>query len=354
MSQKKKLSKLAKLILIGSFLCVFLLVFFLSLKKSEILNSPLPLFYEESGRTNYRVCLKDNNDYPKKCLDPGMTYIASLIDFLDVDFNYNFNIDEEVNTEYSYYISAEVKVFERKDASKIIYEQEVKLVDPQTLSANETKEFNISQNIKLNYDVYNDLVRAFKTNHNVVADSHIVLKLYVETTNSNEKIIKPIRTSNVMSVTIPLTESQIEVALSHKSINNRIEYGLSDKKEVNYAFLALAVVSGLTSAGLLVMFAYVLIKSTSKKTLYEKYIARILRQYDDIVTEAVTLIDEDAYEIYDIKTFEELKNICDRLDKPIIFTEGVLKSEVVRTWFSIIDNDILYRYVVRSDEDRFN
>ena len=350
MNHKNKLSKIAKLLIFGFSALIFGFLFFVSLKNSRLLDEIMPLYYSETSFLDYQVCLKENSDYPKPCLDKNMNYIASLIDYLEVDFSYTYEIDEKMTANYNYYIDAEIKVYDKSNTSKIIKTETVMIVDNKSFTANDLKKFDIVEKVKINYSEYNDRIRAFKANYNLVAASDVTLRLHVENSSTNEKYENPITNSSVMSVVIPLTENRIDITMNYRDINNRVIINSNDKIEINIIFAGLTVVCALAIAGSLGLFTYNLFQSKVKKSTYEKYIAKLLREYDDIITEAVTLIDEDAYEIYDIKTFGELKNISDRLERPILFTEGTLNTGVKRTWFSLIDNEILYRVVIRSDE----
>jgi len=85
------------------------------------------LYYKEDSNVNYLVYLKENDYYTSKYLTKGMKYIASLIDYIDINFNYNFKMNEQIKYSYSYYIEADVKVFEKGNTSNVIFEKRNKL-----------------------------------------------------------------------------------------------------------------------------------------------------------------------------------------------------------------------------------
>jgi len=350
LNSKKKISKIGKLLAFACLSFAFVLLFSFSLKSSHLLEKVKPVSYSEISFLDYKVCLKENTHYVDDCLGKNMSYIASLIDYLDIDFNYSYSIEEIVDVNYSYYIDAEITVFDKANPSKIIYADTKKIIESKSFTENNTNEFNVVEKVKIDYGEYNDRIRAFKSDYNLVASSNVTLKLYVQNSSTSDKYENPIDNKAVMSVVIPLTENRIDVAMDHRDINNKKIINEDAKVELNAIFVVLMAVFAFGAVSSLSLFVYTLFQSKVKKSGYEKYIEKLLREYDDIITEAVTLIDEDAYEIYDVKTFGELKNISDRLERQILFTEGTLKSGVKRTWFSLIDNDILYRVVIRSDE----
>ena len=58
------------------------------------------IHYDEKSDLDYKVYLKEN-DYFGRYLGKNNQYIASLIDYVEADFNYKLSIDEKID--YSYY-----------------------------------------------------------------------------------------------------------------------------------------------------------------------------------------------------------------------------------------------------------
>ena len=82
---KKQLFKRIRIFIILVFLVVTSFVISNSVKKT------ITLSYKENSNINYLVYLKPNDYYiDQPYLSKGMQYIASLIDYVDVNFNYNF------------------------------------------------------------------------------------------------------------------------------------------------------------------------------------------------------------------------------------------------------------------------
>ncbi len=149
-----------------------------------------------------------------------MKYIASLIDYIDIDFNYEFKMNESVIYDYDYYIEADVKVFEKGNPSNVIFEKKNKLVRDSVSANQESLDFNINENLKINYGEYNDLIRLFKTSYNIIADSTLTLTLYVNVEGKYEKFEELIKTNNSMNIVIPLSEQMLNIEMDYKDINN--------------------------------------------------------------------------------------------------------------------------------------
>ena len=88
MHQKKRRKHKIKLGIAGTILIVLaavLILTYFKLSKNEY-NT-----YTEKAKVNYKVSLKENEFYQDKYVDEKSTIIASLINNIDVDFNYKMN-----------------------------------------------------------------------------------------------------------------------------------------------------------------------------------------------------------------------------------------------------------------------
>ena len=96
----------------------FLLVLFIaflaisaySLTKAVLFENEKIVSYKEKGNLDYSVCLFDNDFYEQKCINKDMKYIASLIDKVRVNYNYQFDINDNVNMVFNYNIKARLVI----------------------------------------------------------------------------------------------------------------------------------------------------------------------------------------------------------------------------------------------------
>ena len=77
--------------------------------------------YSERSSITYSVCLNDNDYYKGQCQSSGMQYISTLTKSIPVVFNYNINYSSAVNYKLDYYILGKTIIYDRDDASKILY-----------------------------------------------------------------------------------------------------------------------------------------------------------------------------------------------------------------------------------------
>jgi len=122
----------------------------------------------------------------------------------------------------------------------------------------------------------------------------------------------------------------------------------------NYVYLGCAIVSGFIALSLLIQLILVSSKRKRNRTPYQKAVDKILREYDDIISESDTIIDpyETEYQYIDCKDFKELKDMALNTGRQIIFSELKELGKPHRSWFYIIDeaNKMIYRTSIRSDD----
>ena len=100
---KKKYLKYGIVILLSIIFFAFgLMLFFRSYKNYEIDI----IEFQEKGNVDYKVYLNENNFFEQPFLGPGQAYITTLIDYIDVDFKYNFSTKDNRSGDYVYYINA--------------------------------------------------------------------------------------------------------------------------------------------------------------------------------------------------------------------------------------------------------
>ena len=81
-------------------------------------------------------------------------------------------------------------------------------------------------------------------------------------------------------------------------------------------------------------------KTSPKKTLYDLTLAKILREYDRVIVNSKKIVNMDG----DVKSFNELLDVRDNIEKPIIFSE-VHKG--LKSIFIVKTSNETYRYVLK-------
>lgn len=345
----KQISKRSKKILTQKFflsLALFVIAI-ITFLLSVFIPQPDGLGYKENSNLDYKVYLKKNDYYETPYLGKNMQYIASLIDYIDVNFKYNFDINKNIDYEYKYYIEADVKVFEKAKPSNVIYEKKENLLEDVVKDEQDSKNFSIDEDLKIDYAKYNNLIKKFKTEYSLAADSNLTLTLYVSVNGNQDGTDYPIKANDNMQIIIPLTEQMVNVNMNYKEANDSGQVEQQNKVDVNKILLYISI----AFAGLFVLMFINTVKFISRadggKTYYQRRVEKILRDYDRVVVKlkkAINISEND--EIIEVVNFEELLGISDRLCKSILFMET---DESEKGWFIIKNGNEIYRYVIEEN-----
>ena len=104
-----KLSKNIILFLGLLAICFIFLVKAFTVEEQKVIN------YKETSNLDYKVYLKENEFYEEEYLTKDKAYIATLIDKVKIDFNYNFDIEEFVDLQFDYKIFAKLIISDEQD-----------------------------------------------------------------------------------------------------------------------------------------------------------------------------------------------------------------------------------------------
>ena len=153
--RRRKIVAYICVIAVISIVFLTLLMFYISSTKDYYVS------YDETSDIDYKVYLKDNDFYEKNYLEKNNQYIASLIDYIDADFNYKLSMDDKnVDYTYSYKIDAIVNVKEKNTNNSLYYTTE-NLLEELNYTSNAETNVDIDENVKIDYNHYNDLIKRF-------------------------------------------------------------------------------------------------------------------------------------------------------------------------------------------------
>ena len=345
---KKKENLLLKFCCCIFFSCFFVIIGCKFITSSLSVNTNEKLHFQEKGNVKYSVCLKDNNFFEDECLNSNMSYVASLIKNIPLDFNYQFNgnFDNIVNS-VDYEIIAKL-IIENNDTKTKYYEKEY-ILTPKTTDyvKNNKTLYNLNKKVNIDYEYYNSIANNFKSQYGI--DSQSYLEVYLNAYNNVDSEYKDIPTSAHISVQIPLSQKAIEIKFNTQEINKSIDKFITSKSVVINSYLKFIV--GIISLFLSIIFLYftfgIIKKYTKTISKYDKFINKILKEYDRLIVETSTFPNEKDYTVLLINNFNELVDVRDNLHSPIMFYN--IKEHKMSKFYILNDNN-LYLYIVNSKD----
>lgn len=302
--------------------------------------------YSQYGNVDYKVCLKNNNFYTQNCLDKNMSYVSTLIKNVALTFDYDLSTSKDLDIKTEYEVDAKLVISNTDNTSKY-YEQKY-ILKPKTSEgiAKINNEYRISQNVDIDYDYYNAIASNFKSQYGVETNSYLEVSFQVYHTNSTTEDVKVTSPSPVV-LNIPLSQKSININMASSGINKQetqnIESSIFTLKNIICLFigvisLIICLISSLKVAKMLSL-------TKEKKNNYDKFIEKILREYDRLIVETSTLPKFNKYYVTKVNSFGELIDVRDNLRLPIMYYE-VAKHQKCHLY--ITNNKNLYLLTIKA------
>lgn len=352
---KQKKSKRKRGIYLGYYSrLIFNVILFLSLvvtsyifiNKSIVIQEAKNVSYEEHGNADYKVFLKDNIYYEDKYLDKNMSYIANLIDYISVDYNYKFKADTLFDGEYSYKIRADLEILNAENKT-LFFTKKYDLIKEKTFTIENQNEYNIVENIKIDYDHYNSLANGFKSSYGVDTESNLIIYLDIYRNIDQNSINNPnINGNGTIKLTIPLSEKAINIKMDSMEINNKnVITSLDDYYLEDIKYLIIGIISLIVSLYLFIKIVKRLSRLSISPTDYDKTLKKILNQYDRLIVTTSSMPNLEKNNIIKLKEFVELLDAKDNLHKPIFFIEVTPHQ---KAYFFIQDDDNIILFTLKN------
>lgn len=328
---------------------VCLILIFVVLSSSSLLiytnrNKDYYVSYDETSNIDYKVFLKDNDFFNNNYLEANKQYIASLIDYINAKFSYNLLLEEkDVTYKYTYKIDALVEVKE-KGSNYSIYNNTISLLKQKEETTSQ-KEVTISEDIEIDYNYYNNLIKKFVNVYELEnVESTLTINMYVRVIGSCEEFINNDTKESIMSLTIPLTTKTVGIDLSDNLIdskNNVLECKTTYSN--NFIFIILgSIFSFITLCLTILTFKYI-IKTRTAENIYERELKKILNNYGSYIQTIGSDFDFKEYQLLKLDNFTDMLEVRDTISQPILMRENKDKTGA----YFIIPSSTKILYVYR-------
>ena len=324
---------------------VFAILAFFCFNETLSFGSKDNISYNEKGNIDYKVYLKENDYYNKPYLDKGMQYIASLINTIGLDFNYEIHSTEDLDYNYKYKVTADLLVTDRNDPSKVVYERPETLIEEKEVDVKDNN-FVINEDVDIDYGKYNEYVNSFKSDYALNVESNLIITLDVITTGKADNVDKPLNTNNDLTIKIPLSEQTVDIAMETDELNNQGSLGGTNSLTVESPIILVSgIVFTIASLILLIISIYLYVTSREEKDIYEKEIKRLLKTYDRLIvtSQRPSIKEKDFAKVIRVTSMEELVDAHESTKQPIIYYE-VVPGE--KSFFVIMHEDTLYKLTI--------
>lgn len=327
-----------------SFIIIFTLCT-ISLFKAFKVKEEKVIEYNENSSLDYRVYLKRNDFYENDYLGKNLSYIASLIDHIDIYFNYNFDISEKIETDFTYDVVGKLVIAD-STGSNVFFEKDYTLIKEKQAKLINNNSYNLSEDVVINYDEYNDLANKFKVSYGVDTSSSLKVYLNIKKKSTSDLDKINIDEVNNMSITIPLSEKAINIKLDYNEINSN--KSIIEEASIsidNIVLIIVSIILFIISIAILLRLLELLFASRIKMTKYDKYVNKLLREYDRLIVESSFCPEFEQYVMFVVKEFKELLDVRDNIKLPIMYYNV---SPHNKCYFYIQHENNIYLYILKA------
>lgn len=310
--------------------------------KQDKNNSKALLSYSSKGTLDYKVYLKPNDFISSPYLESGETYILNLIKYIKINSTYNFNSSSKTKVKGSNKLVAKLKVYYKESSNR---ESNPEIMKKEKVLNQKIINFdNVGYSFKNEYNLYLDeylkILKDFQDQIKISVEGF--LEISSETLLNGEigGIKYDSLYSNIMK--IPLSGSVVKI--ENESPEDKTNYVYENELvKSNKMVMAFIIIANIVCFVCICFLLKKLFKFTNHSE-YDRTLSKILKTYDEIIVNTNNILDINKFNIIEIPEFKEILNLSRELLLPIMNYEVKKGKE---TWFYVIKNNILYRFVVK-------
>lgn len=331
---------------ISSLIAIFTIMAFVCLYGHKVNSQAIYIEYRENSDVDYKVYLKENDFYEEEYIGKDQSYIASLIDKVVANFDYEIKMDaDNVDYKYSYSVDAQLEVFDN-EFDKPVYNPVDVLVKEKTYEHKSSEKLSISEQIEIDYEQYNkkaeDFVKAYEL---TAVDCSLIVKMHISIISKCDDLSAANRNNYTVSLTIPLSHKTTEVKLvsSIPTAENKLlacNNAASNSLTFKATAIAMFILDVLSVIALVVFLAI----TKDENVDYASKVNKLLRNYRSYIQQINNQFDVTGYQILLVNTFNEMLDIRDTIQRPILFNEN--DDKTCAKFFIMTDNKVLYLYQI--------
>lgn len=346
------MNKLEKRRIVYSFLLIIFIFICLmsSYKIYTIINDSKStknnLIYTSSNDVSYKLNITDNEYIKTNDLEKYDTYISSLVQSIDMNFNYRYKGSEKLSLDIKHRVIATIYGLyndnpTEKMTNPIMWKKEFILKDYVEKKYENIDQFSIDEKVNLDWQMFNNDVISFMANLSLPTVAYLEVNLEVEYYGNSDKY--NLSEKQAVYAKMPLNEQVFSI---EKSNNDDVEKFISSKDidVLNREQRKLTAYIILVSSSLiLILITIKLILSSKEKQPFNEIMEGLKNNYDEIIVETKSMIDTKGLKPVTISSFDEMLNLADSLLLPIM-----LYQETNKSIFYIVKNDMIYIYMMKN------
>ena len=273
--------------------------------------------YVENNNITYNVYLKENTFFDTPYLTEGKTYIASLIDYIDIHYHYDIKYDMIFSGKTTYKLVAVVSA-NKVDSEGYYWQKEYDLSDEEEVKTTNNDRLIIDDTVKVKYSTYNDILDKFKREYNINTSGEIKVYMRINGSYKFSNLNKTVNNNSELNISVPLLQQALDVSINKDVKNDRdtVSFVETFKNPKYFILKILGLLIALYSV-LGFLKATRIVRKIKDHNQYALELENILSKYDSIIANVKKLPSLTGFKIIEISTFEELLDVYNEVRMPI-------------------------------------
>ena len=302
--------------------------------------------YTESGHIDYNVSLKENDFYDTAILGKDQAYVASLIDQIFVGFNYKISMDtDDVHYRYSYTIKSRLEILDGTTDMPLFKPEKV-LFSEQNKTQSSQNTLIIDKLSPLDYDEYNDLANQFVETYGLTStESNIVVTLEVDVLSDCNSFTGSATENYISELRIPLTTKTVNIEMTSTVPEPDAKMIACVRGVAGEVFKTTAVVLAVIDVLLILLLVAFIALTKTPDVTYAGRVKKYLSQYKSYIQKIHNPFDTDGYQVLSVDSFEEMLEIRDTIQAPVLMYEN--EDKTCAKFYIPTEGKLLYLYEIK-------
>ena len=310
------------------------------------LNAETYVDFNEEGTALYHAYLNDNEFYEEEYLNGDHAYVSSLIHHMDAAFSYRLEMDvEDVTYRYQYRVDAQLVILDR-DSGAAIYNPVETILGP-TQETFTGKVLYINPKVDIDYVYFNQkAIKFIEEYHLSGVSASLKVTMFVDVVGMSETFASDSEGQYTIQVQIPLNQTTLKPQTT-STIPTGPQKILANPNEHQTVFKILAIIFGiLDAAGIAAAIVFV-VKTRDVHIDYARKVQKIVGSYKSFIQKINTPFDNSGYQVLSVDTFNEMLELRDTLQSPVLMYEN--EDKTCTTFQIPTDAKLLYTFEIKVD-----
>lgn len=336
-----KFKKFVRIVLafLSTFFLVLMVWILIDCFTSKSMATKKIITYKVENDIDYEVILKENQFYTSDEANKNNRYVTSLMDTLEVFFDYELSGNNFFSGDYIYNVNLELV---SNHDGEVMWKYNEEIV-PQILKhVDDVMVIKIKDSVIVDIDSLYSRAQEFK----ILTGYDVKLKVDVNIDGSLvvDGYKNKVNDKKTMSLTVPLTKKVVNISTSS---NNKVNKSVEDYYEVDEDFNSyLFIVSGLLILSLIpiTIMSYASLFNLVNLVDYYRKLDILKKKYKRFIMIVEKRPDFKDKEVIDVLACVELARIC--IEKEKLHIDLYIDDEIKKSFFYVIDGEIVYLYTL--------